>query len=223
MKIFPRCLLFMLCCLPAFAETNFFAEAGVSYITLRRARYEPGAGTFAVESEDKSRTSPFVGIGYAFSDRFGLRLSYQNVGSLDATTLSTLPFPSVPGVTAGSLPQGNFQNQIHDNVRMLALAPEFKWSPIARLTMTLSPELNWADDRGQTTSIALGDYHPPATRPRPVTVDRSASNLTLGGSIGAAWSLNEKCSFSLSYRYADLQPSWNRQAQILSAALRWHF
>lgn len=224
MKMLRSYVLFAIFCLPAFAESSLNTEAGVSYVFIRKARYETGSITTGVLSEDKSQVAPFVAIGHSFSESVSLRLSYQYIGNLNATTQSVFQIALPPGTNVPNPLIPNFTNQYHDSVHVLGLAPEFKWRLSPKLGLTFSPELNWAADRGTILSTEIHDQPiSPFTAVAPKQASHTAENFSLGASAGVLWSLSERCSLAFSYRYTELQPSWNRQAHILSAALRWHF
>lgn len=213
---------------PAFAESKFYAEAGVAYVALRGASYETGAtpsltlantvpgtplptSTFAILGEDKSTWAPFVSAGYHFSEHIGVRLGYHYVGNLNASVKSTL-------LVGGDVVLGDVSLRFNDEVHVLSFAPELRWPIADKLRLTFSPELNWVTSRGEIL----------ATTSNPVIniVPRRARNeqeLTFGASVGALWSLSDKCDLSLSYKYSDLKPSWGRAAHMLSGALRWNF
>jgi hypothetical protein len=214
-----------------FADSNFYTEAGVSYAALHGASYGSAASgfdptlslsnivagapaptsTLTVLSEDKSQWAPFVAAGYTFTDRIGLRLSYQYIGSLSARAKSTI-------IVGGDAVLGEVSFRFNDKVHVVSLAPVFTWPLASKLTLTFSPEVNWIASRGEI--LASTDSPQINIAPRQV---RNEQDVSVGASVGARWFLTEKCDLILGYKYTDLKPSWGRQAHLFSGGLHWRF
>jgi hypothetical protein len=161
--------------------------------------------------EDKSKFTPFVAVGYSFSDRLGLRLSYHYVSNLNARAKAF-------SLVGGDALAENIFYTFKDDVHLLSLSPEFKLPLTDKLVMTFSPELNWVANRGEVLLTT--------TNPALEVVPRWEHNdqgFTLGASIGLGWAWTERCALEVRYKYADLKPSRGREANIVSSAVRWTF
>jgi hypothetical protein len=220
----------------AFAESKFYAEAGVSYVALSGASYQDRSGLTVTSStktasevngdnmnaimnlknEDRSTMAPFLAVGYSFSDWLGMRLSYQYIGHLTAQTESeTSLIPNAiypPGALANT-----FATHYNDDVHLLSLAPEIKWPVTDKLKLMFSPQLNWVLDRSEVQESAA--FYPA----RFSSTAQTRQKLSLGALVGAMWSCSKRCDLTASYQYADLNPSRGRQANIFSGAVRWRF
>lgn len=212
MKTFTLVALGALLTTAAAAQTTFYAEAGVSYLALRDARFETAPDPLRT-SGGKSEAAPFIAGGVSFTERFGLRLSYHYVDQINASA----QFPSPPAggpITTPVVVWGYYQDEVH----LVGLAPEFRWAAGPKLRFTIAPVLNWVASRGEVWYAAANAAVLPGPSRRP-----SDEDFTFGGSLGLEWSLTEHAAISLSYQYADLQPSFDREAHLISGALRWNF
>ena len=220
----------------AFAESKFYAEAGVSYVALSGASYQDGSGLTVASSiktasgvgynnlnaimnlknEDRSTMAPFLAVGYSFSDWLGMRLSYQYIGHLTAQTETDTSFiPTAiypPGVYVTT-----FATHYKDDVHLLSLAPEIKWPVTDKLKLMFSPQLNWVLDRSEVQE-SVTTYQTFVSN-----TAQTRQKLSLGALVGAMWSCSKRCDLTASYQYADLNPSHGRQANIFSGAVRWRF
>lgn len=194
------------------AETNFRAEAGVSYFALHGARFENQPAPLALD-QDGGRWAPFVAGSYAFTERVGVRLSYHYVHNLSAT--AEYGYPPGPGdVHPQVVTWGHYDDDIH----LVTLAPQLKWAFNDRVSATVAPGLNWVASRG---TVGYSTLNPAVTLP--ARRGRNESGLTLGAAAGLAWAVGEQGTFSLSYQWVDLDPSWNREAHVFSGGLGWQF
>jgi opacity protein-like surface antigen len=194
----------------AYAQSKFYAEGGVSYFDLRGASFaDSAASKVTAVHVDDSAWAPFIAAGYSFSEHIGLRLSYQYVSDVRSEVDRTY--------TAGS---GSYvvNARYSDDLHVVALAPEFKWTISPKLTLSLSPELNW---------IAMREDMRLHTDAPSITVvprsSRTEDEFTFGASAGVSWAINERSALTLAYKYVDLKPSWDRTANVVSAGLRWNF
>jgi len=235
MKILKYCSIALVLSTVAFAESKFYADAGVSYVTLSGASYQDRSGLTVTSStktasgvngdnlnaimnlknEDRSTMAPFLAVGYSFSDWLEMRLSYQYIGHLTAQTESvTSLIPNAvypPGVYANT-----YATHYNDDVHLLSLAPEIEWPVADKLKLMFSPQLNWVLDRSEVQESA-------AFYPFGSSTAQTRQKFSLGASVGAMWSCSKRCDLTASYQYADLNPSRGRQANIFSGAVRWRF
>ncbi len=198
------------------AEAKVEADVGVSYFGLRGARFEAHPAPFFVD--EGSKAAPFVAAGYAFSERFAVRASYHYLHDVKATAGYGHP-PGVPGqVVLPVVVYGHYEDDVH----LVGLAPELRWAPARKVVITVAPVLNWVASRGVARySFVRTD---PLALVAPIPDQRhDEAGFTFGGTIGAAWTIGERSALLLSYRYTDLDPSWDREAHILSGALRLKF
>jgi hypothetical protein len=231
MKTTTFCLLLILLGAPLFAETGFYTEAGLGYVVLRGAHYRddaPSLVSIAIYPpilewhrssavDDKSTGAPFVALGYSFNDRLGVRLTYQYIADLTARSewRSTLSpgYETLVGVLAPYLSICR-----SDDIHVLSVAPELAWPVTRSCRVTFSPELNWVASRGEVVRSLVTYYTPDVSRQV-----RNEQQFTLGGSVGLLFDLTEKVALSVGYKYADLKPSWDREAHILSGSIRLRF
>jgi opacity protein-like surface antigen len=210
----PKSIASLVCVLSAVtaanAQSKFYAEAGVSYFDLQGATFaDSAASNVTAVGVDDSAWAPFIAAGYSFSEHIGLRFTYQYVNDVRSEVNRTY--------AAGS---GSYvvNARYSDDLHVLALAPEFKWIISPKLTLSLSPELNWVAMR---EDMRLHTDAPSITVvPRS---SRSEEEFTFGASAGLAWAINERSALTLAYKYVDLKPSWDRTANVVSAGLRWKF
>jgi opacity protein-like surface antigen len=214
MKTFALSLLALLLSSSAFADAKLYAEAGLSHVVLRDARYEAYPSPLAV-SEDRRQAAPFIAAGYSFNPLLGLRLSYHFIDDLSATT----QFPHPPGPPGQPVIALVTWGHYRDDVHLLSLAPELKWPATGKLTFILAPALNWVASRGEVSYSFTGGIPFVPVLPR----GHRDSAFTFGGSVGAAWSVSTHVALSIAYQYADLEPSFERTAHVFSGALRWNF
>ena len=197
--------------LPAAAARAITLEAGTSYFLLRHERFEVSPAPLSVDQSD--RIAPFVGLRTALSDRFGLRASYQFVNNVRATAQFGYP----PGDPSSPLPiivWGHYDDDVH----VLSLAPEFTWPVAPRLNVALSPQLNWVRSRGlvrYSTDNALILLQAPR--------ERNEDGFTWGGAARLEWAFSAKSGLFASYQFVDLEPSFERQAHVISAGVTWKF
>jgi hypothetical protein len=52
---------------------------------------------------------------------------------------------------------------------------------------------------------------------------RNDDGFTLGGSVRFLWSFSPRLAISLGYQYVDLDPSFDREAQVFSGGMQWKF
>lgn len=196
---------------PAIAAVEL--EVGASYLVPEGARLERSPRPLSVDEPE--RVAPFVAASYAFTDAFAVRFSYQFVDNLRATA----QFGSPPGTPDG-LPVipivvwGHYRDDVH----IVALAPEFRASLRPNLTLGLAPQLNWVASRGR---ISYATDYPLILLVAPY--DRNDEGFTFGGAARLLWSLSGRTAVSLGYQYLDLEPSFDREAHVLSAGLLWKF
>ena len=227
MKTICCCLCTIFLSMPAFAVSPFYTEAGGSYVALRGAHFPNGAPqlpsitiyppiltwTQAPVTQDKSKWSPFVALGYSFSDYLGVRLSYQYIGDLSARTEWDATF--APGYeTFAPAKEPVFSSSYKDDIHVLSLAPELKWPIAGKLVVTLAPEINWMSIREEVQETYVSNS-------APVITNRSHNQkkYTLGASFGLLWSFTEQWAFAVRYKYTDLKPSFGRKAHGLTAAI----
>lgn len=212
MKIITLSLLAASAAATALAQPKFYAEAGLSYFALRSAQFEAAPAPLRVN--EGSRAAPFIAAGYSFTERFGLRLSYHYVHDITATAA----FPRQPGDPEEVELPVVVYGQYKDDVHLVGLAPEFRWSLAPAWQLTISPVLNWVESRGEVRySSSVPTFA--AIPDRRVHDD----GFTFGGSIGLEWTIAERAALSLSYQYTDLDPSFDREAHIFSGGVRWKF
>jgi hypothetical protein len=197
--------------LPAAAAQGITLEAGMSYFMLRHEQLEFSPAPLTVDQPD--RLAPFVGLRTALTDRFGLRASYQFVNNVRATAQFGYP----PGNPSSPLPiivWGHYDDDLH----IFSLAPEITWLVAPRLNVALSPQLNWVKSRGlvrYSTDNALILLQAPR--------ERSDDGFTWGGAARFDWAFSAKSGLFATYQLIDLEPSFERQAHVISAGMSWKF
>lgn len=205
------------------ASPGFFLEAGAGYAFLHGADYassgfiyDTGAaqstitGSQTVDEEDGVGTA-VLAAGYTFSERFGVRLSYQNLGRATTTFTSDV-------VIANDVIAAAVHSRYSDQVEIVALAPEFRWAPRRNLTLVFTPEANWVRSDAE---IAVVTNHPAiSVAPRST---RTRDEITLGGGVAGEWSVTAHLALVTRYQYVNLEPSWGRHAQIVTGTLQWRF
>lgn len=193
-------------------QNGFYAEVGASYLSLHGERFERSPASSQTLG-GKARTAPFITAGYRVDGGLGVRLSYHAIGDIEAAAKFGSP-PSQDGpVTTPVVVWGHYEDEVH----LVTLAPEFSW-PRGKLTFSLAPEVNWVSSRGRVT-YTMEDPTITAIPPR----RHSENGFTLGGSIGVSYAIAERTSVSLTYHYTDLDPSFDRQAHVFSAGVKWAF
>ena len=215
----------------AFAESRFYTEAGVSYVALMGAHYTDNAPsgpavavyppilewTRSQDSKDSPKWAPFLALGYSFTERLGVRLSYQYIANLDAHSEWRSRFSPGYETLVGVMAPYSLTSYKED-VHVLSLAPELNWSVTNSLAVTFAPELNWVASRGEAEESYVTYYTASVSRR-----DRNEQAFTLGASASAVWSLTDRCKFVVRYKYVDLKPSWGREAHIVSGLVRLGF
>ena len=197
--------------MPASAAPSLQTEVGASYFAVRDTRLEGAANLLSVDEPRKF--APFVAVRYACNDRFALRLSWQFLN--DARTTATSGAP--PG-TPPSVPPFVVWSHYEDDVHLLSAAPEFAWNLSPQATFSLAPQLNWVASRGVASYSTL---HPLILLPAPRA--RRDDGFTLGGAAQLRWSIGARTAISVGYQFMDLEPSFGRQANVISAGLQWRF
>lgn len=195
---------------PTFAQSNYFAEAGVGYAGLSGARFPTGQILpLADVDADDGAWAPYLAAGYDFSERFALRASYTYLDGADAT----VTYRGNEGST-----QYFLTNRYEGRGHLLSLAPEFKWRVTPAVVFSVAPELNWLYLR---ESIATDTNMPHIL----VMADRvrSEEDLSLGGTASLQWAWSPAWTLAVRYRFVDLDPSWNRKAHVLSGGVIWRF
>lgn len=197
--------------LPAAAAPGFSLEGGASYFMLRHERLESSPAPFTVDQPD--RLAPFVGLRTALTDRFGLRASYQFVNNVRATAQFSYRLGDPPSPVP-TIVWGHYEDDVH----VFSLAPEFTWPLAPRLNFALSPQFNWVKSRGlvrYSTDNALILLQAPR--------ERNEDGTTWGGAARFDWAFGAKSGLFASYQFVDLEPSFERQARVVSAGMTWKF
>jgi hypothetical protein len=205
----------------ALADAKFYAEAGASHFALRGARFgssplERFGGQLLTASSRQSRTAPLVAAGCSFGDFYGLRLSYQFIDDLSGTVEYGAPSGTVPRTAVYT--RGYFRDEVH----LLGIAPELKLPVNRIIKLTFSPTLNWVASRGEINHVYVDVVSIAPLEPFPTRKQRKEA-FTFGGSMGLTWSVAKHAALSVAYHYADLDPSFERTAHIVSGGLRWNF
>ncbi len=206
-------ILVSLLAVAARADSRFFAEGGGSLVLVGTASL-PTTPNFSVsrQSNDRTKGAPYISAGVSFSERFRLRLSYHYIADLESTQTTTW----AGGPTFA--PEYDFHIRSSDDVHIVGLAPELIWPVSQRVSLSVSPVLNWVASRG---ALHFSTNAPNISIiPR---IDHRDDDFTFGGAVGLTWALAERMDAVFSYQYTDLKPSFGRTAQLLSAGLRWRF
>jgi len=228
MKLNQLLLLPLLLCATVLANAKFYAEAGVGYATVRGGHFQsaallgnpviqvipgpiPPTSTITAINQDSSTAVPFLAVGYSVSERLGLRLSYQYLGDLSARVDYRV-------VIGGDALLGTYTTKFNDDVHIVSLAPEFTWPLAANFSLTLAPQLNWVSSDSELLSSTQSTQL--SVIPR---LTRQESEFTFGASAACVWHWTETSSVVLRYQYADLKPSWQREAHLVTGAVRWRF
>ena len=228
MKITRLLLLPLLLCSTVLADAKFYAEAGVGYASVRGARFQseafidssvillvpgtvPPTATITSVSQDRSAASPFLALGYSLSERWSLRLSYRYLGDLSARVDYRV-------IVGGDTFVGTYTTKFNDDVHIVSLAPEFTWPVASHLSLTISPELNWVVNDSELLSTTQSSSV--IITPR---LTRHESKFTFGASAACVWDWTETSSVVLRYQYADLKSSREREAHLVTGAVRWRF
>lgn len=183
-------------------------EAGASLLLLNDARLSSSLGSTVVR-EDDSAWAPFLAAGYAFSERWGLRLSYHYVDGVKAAMDTTL----VAGTESYLI-----ATRLSDDIHIVSFGPEWRWPLSPALVLSASPTVSWVTVRAETLTTS--------DAPHIMIVPRTLwthDDLTLGGGLGVAWQLSAAWAASLRYSYLDLEPSSDRSAHAISLGLRRNF
>ncbi len=194
------------------ADAGFYAEVGASYFSLHHARFERSPEPLQVRG-GKARTAPFVSAGYSSGNLLGLRVTYHAIGDIE----SVAQFGSPPGqgqpVTTPVVVWGHYEDEVH----LVTVAPEFTLRA-GRVKIHFAPEVNWVSSRGLAT---YSSSDPTVSLVQPQR--RSEDGFTLGGALGVEYPVTERAAVSLTYHYTDLDPSFGRQAHVLSGGFKWAF
>ena len=162
--------------------------------------------------EDRSAPVFHVAVGYRILDGLSLKVGYHQLGR----TTSTQTADVVIGVAQTAA--GDITMKYQDRVQAVSFSPEFRLAMTPKLSLTLAPELNWifsqASLRTETDSPAISIIP---------FIERKSDKLTLGAALGAEWAATEKLTLSARYQFKDLDNSWDRQAHVFSAGLRFAF
>ena len=193
---------------PTIASPAIQAEAGASYFVLRDTRSDSSTNVLSVD--EPTKVAPFVAATYDFTERVGLRLSYHFLNNVQTTAQHGSP----PGSPIQVIVWGHYRDDIH----LFTAAPEFKFPLSPKLSLALSPQLNWVASRG-VVSFSTTDPTVLLVGPR----ERDEEGITWGGSVRALWAIDSRFSISVGYQYSDLDPSFDRQAHIFSGGLLWKF
>lgn len=208
MKPFRLIVTLALLVVPVVASAKIQPEVGVSYFALRDTELE--RGSYPLWTDEPSETSPFVAATYEFNERFGLRLSYHYLDDVRTTTQLGSP----PGSPLAVVVWGHFNDDVH----LFSAAPEFRWSLAPKLTFAIAPQLNWVASKG-VVSYSTNDPLVLLVAPRKWDDD----GVTLGGSARFLWSLGRRAALTLGYQYLDLDPSFGREAHVVSGGVQWSF
>jgi opacity protein-like surface antigen len=174
------------------AEVVF--DSGVSYVALTGPKYETDPDP-SIASEDESIFSPYFGVRTDFSERFALRIGYQYIGELTTKAVYSSP----PG--AGPVePQVVVPARYQSNIHVISFGPQFRTKMRSSLVVFASPDINWVIERGEIVYFSS------------VPIKRNGERITLGVSAGIRWSMTQRWSLDLTYRYVDASPSWSREA-----------
>ncbi len=191
---------------------GFYAELGASYLSLHGERFERSPEPLQTLG-GKAKTAPFVTAGYRLDEGLSVRLSYHAIGDIEAAAKFGSPPNQGGPVNTPVVVWGRYEDEVH----LLTLAPEFSW-PRGKWTFRLAPEVNWVSSRGRA-SYTMSDPTIAAIPPR----THSENGFTLGGALAVSYAIAERTSVSLTYHYTDLDPSFDREAHVFSAGVRWGF
>jgi hypothetical protein len=211
MKTIPLFILASVLATAGRANSRFFAEGGASLVLLSKADVQTSSSYNVVSpSHDRTKGAPFVAAGISFSEHFRVRLSYHYLGNLESAATNVLRLPSIAPY--------DVYTRFSDHVHIVGFAPELSWPIGRRVSLNISPVLNWVASRG---AIYLQTNAPNVTLiPK---VDHREDDFTLGGAAGLSWRLGERTDAVFNYQYTNLRPSFGRTAQLLSAGLHWRF
>jgi hypothetical protein len=193
---------------PVVASPAIQPEIGVSYFFLRHTALERGSYRLSIDEPEKF--APFVAANAELNDWLGLRFSYTFVNNARTTAMLGSP----PGSPLTVVVWGHYDDDIH----VVSAAPEFKWRFTPALSLGVAPQVNWVASRG-TISYSTDNPTVLLVGPR----DRHDDGFTLGGSARLLWSLSARATLTLGYQYLDLDPSFDREAHVISGGLQWKF
>jgi hypothetical protein len=153
---------------------EFRGDVGGSWFIIRGTNANPA--TNLVRQSEPTVFAPTVGGTLAFSDAFGLRLSYQYLRGVGSTAEYAGP--------TGSTPPNTVWGHFRDDVHIFSAAPEFNWSLLPQLKATLAPQLNFVSRRG---SVSYSTNSPLILLVGPRSVSDRGVTLGLGGRLGWSW------------------------------------
>lgn len=211
MKTPSLLLLSVFLALRASATPGAQAEIGASYFALRHSGLEGAANVLSVDEPGKF--APFLAARYGFNDRFALRLSWHFLKNVRATATSGAPAGTPP-----SVPPFVVWTHMHDDIHVLSAAPEIAWRVSPKVTFALAPQLNWVASRG---TVSYSTLHPLILLPAPQA--RRDDGFALGGNARLLRSLGGRAALSVGYQFLNLDPSFGRQAHVISGGLQWRF
>jgi hypothetical protein len=186
-------------------------EAGPSYFFFEGARPEVAPDPLQFDAPDKGGF--FVAATYAFTERIGARVAYHQVNN----TRIAAQYGSPPGSPPSPLTVvvwGHYRDDIH----LITAGPEFKWRPYPRLLLAAGPQVNWIASRGTASygsETALILFAGPRAR--------NDEGFTWGGAARVAWAVGARTAITAGYQFVDLEPSFHRRAQVMSAGVSWRF
>ncbi len=195
-----------------------FSDGVYNLNSVLAATADPAANTVSVAlseptwHEDDTTSVFHLAAGYTWRDWLNLRLTYQHFGRTAATSTSEVI------VAADDYDGGTITLTYRDQVQVLSFAPELRWQATPKFALLVAPELNWVFSEAELETVS----NSPVITYVPF-IRRRADELSLGASVAAEFAVGEQLALSLRYRYLDLDPSWGREASVLSAGLQWTF
>ncbi|MFT3867421.1 MAG: outer membrane beta-barrel protein [Nibricoccus sp.] len=168
-------------------------------------------------SEQKTKNFPVLSAGYRFDERFGIHVSYQSVRNLTAQTAWEAQYVGGMPVDILLVAPPSFYTTIEDNLHVVSVGPEAILPLVGKLSVMLSPEVNWVRLRRQVHERFVS-LSPTQHLMYSETDDKVSAGVTAGLVLG----LTEKLQLSVRYKYVNFNPSFARDAHEVFATLRWN-
>lgn len=230
MKTLLCILVALLATVPVSADPGFYLEAGGGHASFDKSEASADMPRLFAQfvfpaiyswsgklvGEQRSKNFPVLSAGYRFNDRFGLRVSYQSVRNL--TTQTAWEAQYVGGTPLNVLvAPPSFYTTIEDNLDVVSFAPEAILPLVGKLSVVLSPELNWMRLRRDVDERFVS-----LSPTQHLMYSETENKMNLGASAGLMLGLTDKLQLSVRYKYVNFSPSFDRDAHEVFATLRWN-
>lgn len=197
--------------LPGLVRAEFYVEPRLSYLKVSGT---PNVGDIGVvENSDFDRQAPSIGIGFNFTPRVSLELSYVSLGELELRKRSP-NFNIFP--TPGPVLPFAHVYAYHQKANAVALALPFKVIDRPKFSVSVAPLLQRAD-----AEITFYELSPNVSVIAPGIIFHRRDQTTHGGGdVSAAYRLGAHAAVTLHYTYLALSTF---DAHLFGAGFKWSF